>query len=328
MRVLITGGSGFIGSSLTEYLTLLGIDVNILDLQTPIKRNPCAHYYQGDINNHVMLKKAMSNCDMVIHLAAKISVTESFEKSAEYIETNVLGTNHVLSLCQELQIPVIYASSSAVYGEGRYFFPELNEFHYPIKRIHLDNFEINGLCLAGIKMPSHEADHLYPQSVYALTKTCNEDNSMWIHPGECCGLRFGNVYGPGQTNHYAGFITLLIRSVKHNEVLNIYEDGLQTRNFIHIDNVVEAIYKVMLGFRQGIYNVGFPNSRSVLEIVTSCQHELAKIHQNLEYKILGVHRKGDIRHSALNTDKFEKDFGSLKYISIEEEIIHNLSSYI
>ena len=217
MKILVTGGAGFIGSHIAEYLVQRGDDVTVLDnLNTGRKENLAKisnkiNFVNDDIRNYKLLEKLVGDIDGVFHEAALASVQQSFSMKDEYTDVNVSGTENIFKLAKEYDFKVVYASSSSVYGNPT-------------------------------KIPIKEDDDRKPINPYAQTKLEDEYLSKkYSEKGaKVIGLRYFNVFGKRQSKEYAGVIKLFLRKIQQKKSPKINGDGLQTRDFVHIDDVVRA----------------------------------------------------------------------------------------
>lgn len=220
MKVLIKGGAGFIGHNVAVFLKNLGFDVTVFDnfeRSTNLALKRLSEYsipiYRGDILEVKVLRDALKGVDTIIHAAAYIDVEESIRKPMLYFRNNVLGTASVVKVCLEENVKlIIYLSSAAVYGEPT-------------------------------KIPISENHPVNPISPYGLSKLMGEDIiKFYSKQGlKYVILRLFNVYGPEQNLAYAGVITRFIERASKGLPPIIYEDGEQTRDFIHVNDVSEAI---------------------------------------------------------------------------------------
>lgn len=244
MDFLVTGGAGFIGSHLVEHLISYGHDVTVIDnLHTGNKENlkhviNQIEFVSGDIKDHELLRKLFKNKNGIFHEAALASVQESFTKQKEYHDVNVNGTENILKLAKEFGIKVVYASSSSVYGNPT-------------------------------KIPIKEDAERKPINPYARTKL--EDEYLaekYAKMGvSVVGFRYFNVYGERQSNEYAGVIKLFLERIQQQKSPLVNGDGLQTRDFVYVDDVVNAnILAMKSQLRQGFINIGSGNSISILEL--------------------------------------------------------------
>lgn len=244
MNFLVTGGAGFIGSHITEYLVSNGYHVTVLDnLNTGKKENLSSvidkiEFVSGDIRDYELLKKLFKNKDGVFHEAALASVQESFAKSEEYHDVNVKGTENILKLAKEFGIKVVYASSSSVYGNP-------------------------------VKIPIQEGDPKNPINPYAQTKLDDEKLAIqYASKGvRVIGLRYFNVFGQRQSKEYAGVIKKFIDKIRRNEPPTINGDGSQSRDFVFVGDVVKAnILAMQSDVKSGFFNVGTGSTISIMEL--------------------------------------------------------------
>ena len=269
MKILVTGGAGFIGSHIAEYLVQRGDDVTVLDnLITGSKENLTKisdkiNFVNGDIRDHKLLEKLVSDTTGVFHEAALASVQQSFSMKDEYIDVNVAGTENIFKLAKEYGFKIVYASSSSVYGNPK-------------------------------KIPVKEDDERKPINPYAKTKLDGEDLAKkYSEIGvKVIGLRYFNVFGKRQSKEYAGVIKLFLQRIQQKKSPKINGDGLQTRDFVHIDDVVKANVLAMdSDINHRFLNVGSGLSTSVLDlanlIIEASGLSLESIH--------GPELSGDVR---------------------------------
>lgn len=288
MKILVTGGAGFIGRHLVNFLIKKGNDVTIYDnfsnsekKQTEIEVDKRAKIIEGDICKLKHLTDTTKNFEIVIHLAAKISVSESIKNPSETFQTNIIGTKNVIFACKKNKIKkLIVASSAAVYGEGN----------------------------KGRKL--NEESRKNPISPYGESKLKMEkelENYILKNNLQVIILRFFNIYGSGQSPEYAGVITKFLMKIKNNESLNIFGDGMQTRDFVSIQDVVNSINNAIEYNQSGIFNIGSGKKITI--------RELAELMISLSKKKIGIKylspKKGDINFSEANIILAEN---KLKYI--------------
>ena len=244
MKILVTGGAGFIGSHIAEYLVQRGDDVTILDnLNTGKKENLAKindkiNFVNGDIRDYKLLEKLVNDTNDVFHEAALASVQQSFSMKDEYFDVNVSGTENILKLGKEYGFKIVYASSSSVYGNPK-------------------------------KIPIKEGDDRKPINPYAQTKLEGEYLAKkYSEIGvSVIGLRYFNVFGSRQSIEYAGVIKLFLEKIKQKMPPKINGDGLQTRDFVHIDDIVKAnILAMDSDIKHEFFNVGTGNSISILDL--------------------------------------------------------------
>ena len=298
MKILVTGGAGFIGKHLVKYLLKKNHSVTIFDNFSNSKKNSInilsqlgAKIIEGDIKKIDDIQNASMNQNVVIHLAAKISVSESIKNPMETFQNNVDGTKNVLIACEKNNVEkIILASSAAVYGEG-------------IPKIKLtEKSKINPISPYGESKVKMELE----------TKEFEINNSI-----NCIILRFFNIYGIGQTPEYAGVITKFIERIKENKPLKIFGDGLQTRDFIAIDDIIDSIYNSILYGKSGTYNIASGKTttiKQIAELMTSINGKKLDIEYTNE-------QKGDIRNSEADISLAKKEiryFPKFKLDKIKE----------
>ena len=331
-NILITGGAGFIGSRLCEKLFEKGYNVTIMDNLSPqihgtgesslfkrIKKK-CV-FIKGDVTNQEDWEKALEDQEIIVHLAAETGTGQSMYEISRYSNVNIMGTAHMLELLANKDYNIkkmIIASSRAIYGEGKYLCDNRG-YIYPSKRDEKDMkngvFNIkNSICNSQLQLvPTDELSNINPLSVYAITKHQQEQMVMLL--GEALGipsvaLRYQNVYGPGQSlsNPYTGILSVFSTRLLNKNDLDIYEDGLQSRDFVYIDDVVDAtILAIEKDEASGeIFNVGSGVNTSVNDVAHSLK-KLYKSNQNII--ISGKYRAGDIRHNYADLSKIKKLLG-------------------
>ena len=330
-KILITGGAGFIGSNLASKLIEKGHQVTVLDnLSEQIhgkkaellkKITDQLNFIQGDVRNAEDWKKALQSQEIVVHLAAETGTGQSMYEVQKYVDVNVNGTaiflDYLVNSPHSIQ-KVIIASSRAIYGEGKYEC-KTHGIIYPEERkesdLHNGDFEPKcSVCNEDLKvLPTDENAKIHPSSIYGITKQNQEQ--MVLNVCRSIGIpavvfRYQNVYGPGQSlkNPYTGILSIFSTQIKNGNDLNIFEDGLESRDFVFIDDVVNAtileIEKKEANFE--IFNVGNGKGTSVLEVAES----LKKYYKSdIEIKVTGSYRVGDIRHNVADLSKIESTLG-------------------
>lgn len=296
MKVLVTGGAGFIGSHVVRRLLDDGAEVRVLDSFITGKQERVpkgAMVIEGDIRDKAVLEEAMKNVTHVVHLAAQVSVPASIENPAYTHEVNVIGTQNVLEAALRAGAKrFVYASSAAVYGDH----PEL---------------------------PKTEESPLQPKSPYATSKIANEKYAL--APGlSTIGLRFFNVYGPGQdADHlYASVIPRWIAAAKNDRVIELHGDGMQTRDFIHVHDVARAILLALKSAHIGICNVASGIETSLRDVLQHIGEALDKdiLHERMPS------RAGDIKRSVASIERARNVLGFEPRISLREglrELLHD-----
>lgn len=242
----MTGGAGFIGRHVVKKI-LKDHTVTIFDNFSNSSRDKIlsleecgVKVVKGDITNQNEIDNATKDTDVVIHLAAKISVSESVKNPAETFRVNVEGTRNVLAACEKNHIKrLVVASSAAVYGEGS----------------------------IGVKLT--EESETNPISPYGESKLKMEEmikEFVLNHDISCVILRFFNIYGIGQSDEYAGVITKFIKRITQNKPLEIFGEGIQTRDFIAIEDVVDAIDTSITNDNSGTYNIASGKAITIKEL--------------------------------------------------------------
>ena len=280
MKFVITGGAGFIGSHIAKHLVEKNHDVVIVDnlsrgrLENLSTIKGEIEFKKMDILDFDSLKEVISNSDGIFHQAALTSVPESFLQKEKYHNVNVKGTENVFKLAKEFEKKVVYASSSSIYG---------NTTTIPIQ----ENFERN------------------PINPYGVTKLDDEKLAEKYHNlgVSIIGLRYFNVYGIGQTNDYAGVITKFINQINLNESPIIFGDGLQTRDFISVEDVAKAnLLSMESNTDFSFLNIGTGISTSV-KTLAEVMIELSGKTLEISYDDLPL---GDVKESLADTSLAKK----------------------
>jgi len=326
MKVLITGGAGFIGRHLSAKLIAEGYLVTILDNFSEQIHGKNAKLSEdllsdslklirGDIRNKSLVARAISDAEVIVHLAAETGTGQSMYEIEKYETTNVIGTINILEYLLQNKNSVkkiIVASSRAIYGEGAYMCNE-HGIVYPKDRAEIDmlNNQFNPRCALCNKFiqpcSTSEFAPLNPLSYYALTKQMQEQ--MVLMYSKILGisgiaLRYQNVYGPGQSlkNPYTGIMAIFSSLARKSDDIRIFEDGKESRDFIYIEDVVDATYKCISDNIIGVdsFNIGSGESTSVSEIATQIVNFFDS---NSVIKNTGEFRLGDIRHNYADLTK-------------------------
>ena len=310
MKVLLTGGAGFIGSSVLARLQAAGHQVVVLDRA----RDPA-----DDVTDLSRVREAVRGCAVVLHLAAKVGLGVDLSDLDDYVRQNDLGTAVVLRAAAEARVPrVVYASSMVVYGEGAYACPEHGSVA-PGPRTPADlaagRFEppcpICGLSLVPGLVP--ESAPLDPRNVYAATKAHGEQlAAVWSREtdGRVAALRFHNVYGPWMPRDtpYAGVASLFRANLEQGRPAQVFEDGRQRRNFVHADDVARAVMAAAVAdLPPGLtaLNVGSPHITTIGEMADSLTAAL----NGPAPVITGRYRLGDVRHVTADCSAAERLLG-------------------
>ncbi len=292
MHILVTGGCGFIGSHVVDALLARGDRVTVLDdLSSGTRANlaPQAQLMVGDVADEATVTPLVAAADAVVHLAAIASVPLCTQHWLHAHRTNLTGTVTVLYAARGRSIPVVYASSAAVYGDN----PAL---------------------------PLAETATTQPLSAYGLDKLCSEKNAAiaWqFHGVPSVGLRFFNVYGPRQDarSPYSGVISQFVARARAGEPLTFFGDGEQTRDFIYVGDIV-ALILAALNTSEGarVYNgcTGHPTSLKQLAaaVTDATAQRLTTQHE--------APRTGDIRHSLGDPTLAQRELGFMANTTLAE----------
>ncbi|MCS6882514.1 MAG: GDP-mannose 4,6-dehydratase [Oscillochloridaceae bacterium] len=283
MQVLVTGGAGFIGSHLVEHLVATGDHVRVLDNFSTGSLDRLAHLgtdvqvHTGDVRDTGALAAAAEGTEVIYHLAAIVSVVQSVAQPVETFDVNLTGTLQVLEAARRAGIRrVILASTCAVYGDTH-------------------------------KLPVSEQDPPAPLSPYAASKLAAEEALKLytrLHGLETVSLRFFNVYGPRQdpTSPYAAVVPRFIAALRAGGQPTIYGDGLQTRDFIYVGDIVESLRAAatLPGIAGAVFNVGRGEETSVLDLAETIGACLGReVHP-----IFAPPREGEVRRSRADVSAF------------------------
>lgn len=331
MKILITGGAGFIGSHLVDELLFKKHEIVVFDNLEPqvygnISNPPdylakSIKFIHKDIRDKNILADSLKDADIVIHLAAMVGIGQSMYQIDKYVDVNVLGTARLLDLLVNVPHNVkklIVASSMSTYGEGAYICENCNKVNPKLRdttQLEKNDWELN--CpICGKKIKPVPTDEEKPQdcvSIYALTK--KEQEKMCLLIGETYGinttaLRFFNVYGSRQalSNPYTGVCAIFSSRLLSGNPPIIYEDGNQSRDFVHVKDICQSILLSMekKQAKNEVFNVGTGNSISIKTVAKI----LAKyINPKIVPIITNKFRPGDIRHCYADITKISSMLG-------------------
>ena len=306
---LVTGGAGFIGSNLCEAILSMGHRVRVLDnLATGYEKNiavfrdnPKFEFVEGDIRDFAVCDRVCRGVDYVLHHAAAVSVPESIEEPVEYTMTNIMGTVNMMEAAAKNGVKkFVYASSSAVYGDDE-------------------------------TMPKREEVLGNRLSTYAVTKYAAEEYAYqyMLHYGlDCYGMRYFNVYGCRQDPNgaYAAVIPKFIECLLRDEPPTINGDGEQSRDFVYVEDVVQANLLACVAPHEAAgeaYNVASGKRSSLNEMYAVLSELLGK---DLK-PVFAPERKGDIRHSGADISKIKKKLGYAPEYDFEKGIKEAIQWY-
>jgi UDP-glucose 4-epimerase len=279
MKILITGGSGFIGSHIVEHYQNIAEEIRVLDnLRTGYRHNldGLKHtFIEGTVTNRELVRESVRGVDYVFHLAAMVSVPESMSKPAECVDINVHGLLNVLEEASHAGVKkLVFASSAAIYGDN----PTVPKFETMLPE---------------------------PKSPYAITKLDGEYYlGMFQREGrlETAALRFFNVFGPRQDpkGAYAAAVPIFIEKAVRNEDITVFGDGGQTRDFIYVKDIVGAlVFAVETAGVTGVFNAGYGGQITINDLA----NRLIKTAASTSKVLHAPERAGDVRHSRANADK-------------------------
>ncbi len=341
-NVLITGGAGFIGSNLSLKLIDLGYNVTVLDNLSPqihgaesvlfnsIKGK--VQFIKGDVREETDWVKALKGQHIVVHLAAETGTGQSMYEVQKYVDVNVNGTSILLDYLvnKEHSISkVIVASSRAIYGEGKY----KCIFHgdvYPKERVEKDlilgDFEPKcPICNNDVEIfATDEESKIHPSSVYGITKQNQEQMVLNVCKSiniPAIAYRYQNVYGPGQSlkNPYTGILSIFSTQIRNENDINIFEDGNESRDFVFIDDVVNAtvlgIQSTTVDFES--FNVGSGKKTTVRQVAETLKKNYKS---NININITGDFRLGDIRHNYADLTKVKEKLAFEPKYSFEKGV--------
>jgi dTDP-L-rhamnose 4-epimerase len=315
VRVLLTGGAGFIGRHVERQLVAEGHEVVVFDLLHPDVHKPAI---VGDVRDAAAVEKALDGIDTVIHLAAKVGLGVDIDDLDDYVSNNSLGTAVLLRQLAHTNVrDVVYASSMVVYGEGRYDCDEHGQVAPGPRRtedLEAGRFEPPcPVCDAQLR-PGLVAEDavLDPRNAYAASKLNGEHlAASWAREtgGRVTALRFHNVYGPGMPRNtpYAGVAAIFRSALERDEAPRVFEDGRQRRDFIHVHDIATAVTTAAAALPQQppftAYNVGSGTITTVGEVAA----ELSRAYDGPAPIVTGEYRLGDVRHITASSDRLRND---------------------
>ncbi len=332
MNILITGGAGFIGTHLARRAIIDGHQVNVLDnfspqihgdnRELPDDLKSSARLIRGDVRNRATMAAALSGIEAVVHLAAETGTGQSMYEVIRYSDVNISGTATLLDcIINEKHSTIsrlVVASSRAIYGEGKYqcadhgvVYPDMRD----VEEMKHGQFEptcpeCGEPCTA---IPTDEDSALKPSSFYGLTKQMQEQMILMFGKTldlPAFALRYQNVYGPGQSlkNPYTGILAIFSNLARDSKPINVFEDGLESRDFVYIDDVVEATIRCLNPDlnESGAYNVGSGQKTTVYDVATIINNYFGG---NSNIGISGAFRQGDIRHNVADLSRATSHLG-------------------
>ena len=342
-NILITGGSGFIGSNLASKLNEKGYKITVLDnlsqqihglnpeITSPLYNSikDKVVFIKGTVTSREDWTKALENQHIIVHFAAETGTVQSMYCIEKYTEVNIHGTAIMLDILANNKNSVekiVIASSRSIYGEGKYKHPELG-IVYPSHRNDEDmlagKFELTYHDDQILELlATDEESKIHPSSVYGITKQNQEQMIMTVCPTlgiAPVAFRYQNVYGPGQSlkNPYTGILSIFSTQIKNGNGINIFEDGKETRDFVYIDDVVDA---TILGIEKEeanneVFNVGTGVATDVISVATNL---IKNYGIDVPVVVSGNYRLGDIRHNYADLTKIKSKLGFAPKYSFED----------
>lgn len=339
MNILVTGGAGFIGSHLVDALVARGHSVKILDAlvpqvhaKAPDYLNPDAQFIGGDVCDRETAGRALEGIEVVYHQAAEVGVAQSMYEIQKYVRANQVGTAVLLEAIIERRASIaklIVASSNTIYGEGAYHCPSCGVIHpqlRPARQLLARRWEACCLtCDAPLSPRATGEDRpLSPTTVYAITKQNQEQ--LCLVTGRAysipvVALRYFNVYGTRQalSNPYTGVCAIFSARLLNDQPPVIFEDGLQTRDFTHVTDIVQANLRAIETDAADYtsINIGTGRATSIKEVALLLARGLGK---DIEPEIVGRYREGDIRHCFADIARARRLLGYEPKIAIEQGV--------
>jgi len=343
-RILVTGGAGFIGSHLVPALLAQGHELRILDSLSPqihgavpdgtgwLNSTPGLEFQRGSVTVREDLARAIDGIEAIVHLASETGTGQSMYEISRYAQENVQGTAELMQVLAttpgHVVQRVLLASSRSVYGEGAYLRASDGQRLTPAARsaAALKGHQWEPTCPDSGEVlqlvATREEDRTAPSSIYAATKLMQEDllritcDSLGIGFGI---LRLQNVYGEGQSlkNPYTGILSIFSTKIRRGLELPIFEDGLESRDFVHVSDVAAAFAAALARPKapDTVINVGSGRATSVLEVATALARAFDAAPNT---KVTGEYRLGDIRHNAADITRLNDILGLAPQIDLQQ----------
>ncbi len=341
-KILVTGGGGFIGSHLVDLLLSQGHQVRVLDGLIPQVHGQNAVWpvwlpadvekIRGDVSDAQVWHAALKGMDVVYHLAAEVGVGQSMYEIVRYMNANTMGTAVLLEILSRGQYPIqklMVASSMSIYGEGAYqacngqkVYPQLRTNEKLATR-QWEMFDAqSGEELKPI--PTDETKPLYPTSIYAISKRDQEEMCLSVgraYKIPTIALRFFNVYGPRQalSNPYTGVAAIFSGRLLNGKAPLIFEDGLQSRDFIHVSDIVQGL-ALCIDHDEANYEAINLGTGRQLTILDMAQALIRDLRVNVTSQINNQFREGDIRHCYADISKARRLLGYQPKVKFEDGI--------
>jgi dTDP-L-rhamnose 4-epimerase len=349
MKILVTGGAGFIGSHVVDILLGQGHEVRVYDRMVEQVHNgngpryvpEAAEFVYGDMSDRDALADALVGVDQVVHLAAEVGVGQSMYEISRYVQANTGGTALLLDILVngEYQVKkIVVASSMSIYGEGEYecvdhgaIAPRLRTEAQLVERDWEPHCTECGKALSPV--PTSEKKPLFPTSVYAISKMDQE--LLVLSVGAAYGIdvtavRYFNAYGPRQalSNPYTGVAAIFSGRLLNGQPPIVMEDGNQMRDFIHVKDVARATVLALTapGANGKAINIGIGDPISIKEVATVLAKALGR--EDIEPIITGEYRAGDIRHCWADPTLAKEILGFEPEYRFREEGVKELVGWV
>ncbi|WEX75619.1 GDP-mannose 4,6-dehydratase [Sinorhizobium numidicum] len=346
MKILVTGGAGFVGSFLCESLHKSGYEVRIFDNYEPqvhsgsqsnlgalLQPNGLPlkgiEILYGDTRSPTQLDAALKDVDAVIHLAAQVGVGQSMYEIHRYVDHNTVGTAVLLELLASRKHSVkklVVASSMSIYGEGGARCSNCGDVTPTLRdggQMKLGDWEVRCPICNRTASPTatNELKPVLPTSIYAITKRDQEEMCLVVgraYDIPAVALRFFNIYGPRQSlgNPYTGVAAIFSSRLLNNHAPVVFEDGNQTRDFVHVTDIVQAITLALAKDEANgqVFNVGTGRPTSIKDVATILAR---KMRRDVAPRIENKFREGDVRHCYADIDKIRRHLGYKPAVELE-----------
>jgi len=338
-RVLATGGAGFVGSHVVDHLVDHGYDVTVVDNLTdqvhddePRYLNDDAEYVWGDVRDRALMADLLRDADVLNHQASAVGVGQSMYEIEHYVDVNTLATARILDVIVDEEIDLdrmLVASSMSIYGEGSYRCPACGETRHPSLRDdeQMVRGEWEHACETCGRMlepqPTPETKPRDATSIYAITKKDQEEMMRSIgraYDIPTVGLRYFNIFGSRQAldNPYTGVCAIFSSRIKNDNSPLVFEDGQQTRDFVHVSDVARANRLAIESDASDIaVNIGTGSPTTIDEVARTLIDLYGKTDE-LAPEIADDYRQGDIRHCYADTTHAAETIGFEAEVGFEE----------
>ncbi len=349
MKILVTGGAGFIGSHVVDLLLQHGHDVRVYDKlveQVHAGNGPQyvpaeAEFVQGDMLDRDGLRRAMDGVEQIVHLAAEVGVGQSMYEISRYVDANTGGTGVLLDIIANERRDIgkiVVASSMSIYGEGSYLCPTHGTVAPRLRteqQLREHRWEVAcpdcGTPLSPV--PTAETKPLFPTSVYAISKMDQELLCLSVGAAydiDVTAVRYFNAYGPRQalSNPYTGVAAIFSGRLLNGQPPIVMEDGLQRRDFIHVADVARATVSALTApkARGQAINIGIGDPISIVEVARLLAEALDR--PDIEPLVTGQYRAGDIRHCWADPTRARELLGFEPEYRFREKGIRELVDWV